>query len=279
DSEHTPFMGEGSTSSRSTYNLGNAIRIACQNAKNILYSEAAKRLCVEPDELKTRNGNIVVAKSMNNRIKISELFMPYRGRPVNIHGGLAEQGEFIGTSTYLQNYAPEDYDTGQIDKNLAKKGIRHNSFYSYVAKAFEVAVNTETGEVKVLRSYSASDIGKAINPKMCEQQADGGMCMGIGSAIYEFADMHNGKVLNPTFTDYKVPSMTEIPLTDNFKSFLIETKPHKDGPFGAKGIGEGAMIAVEPAITNAVYDAIGARITEIPLTPEKILKALKGMEE
>ena len=279
DTAITPFFGEGSTSSRTTFNLGNAVRLACQDAKHTLLQKAADKLGVSPDELESKERRFCVKANPENNIRISDLFIPFRGKPVDIFGGAAEGGEIIGTATYEQPLVPDNPETGQMDEILAKQGKRINSFYAYVAKAVEVAVNIETGQIKVIRCCGAIDLGKAINPQMCEQQSDGGMHMGIGDALYEEVIIDKGRVLNPNFTDYRIPSADQMPLMENMRSILVESAPHRDAPFGAKGFGEGAMIAMEPAIANAVYDAIGVRIKDLPITSEKVLKALKEKEE
>ncbi len=138
-----------------------------------------------------------------------------------------------------------------------------------------MAVNIETGEVKAIRCFSGIDLGKAINPKICEQQSEGGLMMGIGSALYEEIRMDEGNILNPNFTDYQIPVAIQMPPNENIQSFFVESAPHKDGPYGAKGFAESTNVAVEPAIAAAVYDAVGIRIKDLPITPEKILKALR----
>ena len=136
-------------------------------------------------------------------------------------------------------------------------------------------MNEETGEVKVLRMGSCFDMGYPINPKMCEQQSEGGMAMGIGSALYEVTLLEKGRILNPDFTDYKVPLAAQMPFNENMKSIFVESVPHKDGPFGAKGFAEGVVTGMEPAIANAVYNAVGVRIKELPIAPEKVIRALR----
>ena len=101
------------------------------------------------------------------------------------------------------------------------------------------------------------------------------MAMGIGSALYEETLMQDGRILNPSFTDYRVPLATQIPANENMKSIFVESAPHKDGPFGAKGFAEGVVTGMEPAIANAVYNAVGVRIKELPISPEKVLRALR----
>jgi len=175
----------------------------------------------------------------------------------------------------VQEYTPEDPETGQIDPVAAAQGKRLSASYCYMAKGVEVAVNTETGQVKVLSCVAANDMGQPINPKMIEQQAEGSIGMGIGDTLYEEMKMDNGVVTNPNFTDYRMPSATQMPPNDKVKTIIVAV-PHKDGPFGAKaGFGEGAMLGMQSAIANAIYNAVGVRIKDLPITPEKIRQALK----
>jgi len=218
-----------------------------------------------------------VKNNPEKMINVGELYAPYQNRPPKIFSGVADKGgEIMGKADYKTDCIPDDPVTGQLDPELAKKGKRLNTFYTYVAKGIEVAVNVETGEVKVLRCYGAVDLGKAINPKMCEQQSEGGMVMGIGSALYEETRMDKGQVLNPNFTDYRAPLAAQLPPNHEMKSIFVESAPHKEGPFGAKGFSEGVVAGMEPAIANAVYDAVGVRIKDLPITPEKVLKALRN---
>lgn len=171
---------------------------------------------------------------------------------------------------YIEGVTDEDFETGQ--------GTKLTASYGYAAQAVEVAVDTETGIVKVLRWVNAFDMGTPINPKLCEGQMEGGAGMGIGSALYEELVMDNGKILNPGFRDYRFPSTKEIPSGNNMKSMTVEA-PHREGPFGAKGAGEAAMTPSAPAIANAIYNAAGVRITDLPITPEKVLKALRASKK
>lgn len=259
----TPYFGHGSTSSRTTFNLGNAVRRACDAAKREILERASARLEAPPEVMAIGNMEVYVKSHPNRKIKVRELFSSGNG------------GEIVGTADYKTDCIADDPSTGQLDPVLAGEGKRFMAFYAYAAKAVEVAVNTESGEVKVLRCHGAIDLGKAINPKICEQQSEGGMAMGIGSALYEETLMQDGRILNPSFTDYRVPLATQMPANENMKSIFVESAPHKDGPFGAKGFAEGVVTGMEPAIANAVYNAVGVRIKELPISPEKILRALR----
>jgi CO/xanthine dehydrogenase Mo-binding subunit len=274
DTLYTPYFAEGSSSSRSTYNLGNALRLACQKAKQDLFTRAAVRLKCLPDNLDIRDKTVFVRSNPLKNIEISDLFFPFRGKNPKVFGGGAVDGEIIASGTYIQDHTREDPETGLLDPLLANRGKRARAFCVHFAKAVEVGVNVETGEVKILRLFTANDIGKAINPKLCEQQAEGGSVMGIGAALYEEMVMLQGSVQNDNLHDYRIPSIRQIPDLNEFKSWFIQSIPHKDGPFGAKGFGEAALVSIEPAIGNAIYDAIGVRITDLPITPERILKAL-----
>jgi xanthine dehydrogenase molybdenum-binding subunit len=152
-----------------------------------------------------------------------------------------------------------------------------NSTYSSPPTAAyfaEVEVDTETYEVKVLKFVTAMDCGKAINPMSVEGQCEGGIQNGLGAGLTEnyVYDEKTGKPLSLNYTTYKMPGALDMP--DETKIIIID-KPDPKGPYGAKGVGEPALVGIAPAIANAVYDAIGVRIYDQPITPEKILKAMK----
>ena len=143
--------------------------------------------------------------------------------------------------------------------------------YAYGTHGVEVEVDRETGQVKILKYIAAHDVGRAINPMLIEGQVYGGAAMGIGYALTEQLVLKNGKVINPDFRDYKILTAADVP---NIEAVVIETDD-PFGPFGAKGIGEPGLVPTAPAIANAIYDAVGVRIKELPITPEKVLAALK----
>ena len=180
---------------------------------------------------------------------------------------LEDRAEIIGSATFWGRPSTEDIETGQ--------GERLAISYAYGAQAVEVAVDMETGLVKILRIYSAFDNGKTINPKMCEAQMEGGAVMGIGCALYEgFIIDDKGVLQNPNFHDYKICSTRDVPSGDNIRVAFVEST-HKEGPYGAKGVSESAMCPTAPAIANAIYNAIGIRLKHLPMTPERILRAIK----
>jgi len=146
--------------------------------------------------------------------------------------------------------------------------------YTYGAHAIEVSVDTDTGEVKVLRSVAAHDVGQCINPAAVEGQIEGGAQNGQGYALSEEMLYEEGRLVTPSFSEYLMPTSMDVPKVE---CIVLESRSGV-GPFGAKGIGEPAMTPVAPAIANAVADAIGVRVHEMPITPERVIKALKNAQ-
>ena len=159
------------------------------------------------------------------------------------------------------NTAPPDLKTGYGN---------YCPTYSFGVHVAEVEVDRETGKVKVIKVTTVHDVGKALNPLLIEGQVEGGVSMGMGYALLEKLQWENGQTLNPNFCTYKVVNSTEIP---PIEIRLLETMD-PDGPFGAKGVGEPTVIPTAPAIANAIAHAVGVRIKDLPITPDKIVKAL-----
>ena len=279
DTARTPLFGNGSTSSRTTFTLGNAVISACNDLKKRVFELAAPKLNANPDDLDTAHMAVFVRSDPERRMEIADLFVQYMGRPLHLYGGTPLEGrEMIGTGSYEGKILPDNPETGQLDPGKAAAGGRNKGFFTYTAKAVEVKVNTETGEVFVTKCYNAVDLGRAINPKICEQQIEGGSVMGIGTALYEETQFKDGRVMNPNLTDYRIPLAFQLPSNAEMKSILIETAPHKEGPYGAKGYAEAVAIGTESAIVDAVEDAVGVRITDLPISGEKVLKALRELQ-
>jgi CO/xanthine dehydrogenase Mo-binding subunit len=144
--------------------------------------------------------------------------------------------------------------------------------YAYGSQGVEVEVDIETGEVKILRMAAAHDVGKVLNPQALKGQMYGALAQGIGYALYEQVQSHEGRIMNPNFRDYKIPTIHEMDFPIDLE--FIETND-SFGPFGAKGVGEPGLVPTAPAIANAIYNAVGIRIRDLPITPEKILEAIK----
>jgi CO/xanthine dehydrogenase Mo-binding subunit len=244
----------GSTSAtRQTFFTGNAVKEAAEGLLSNIYHYASLNFTTNHVDLGIKDGYIFRNDDPNNRLSYWELAEKVKKRGDSLK---AEASFFPHTDK-------PDPKTGQGEKVYVA--------YTFVTQVVEVEVDTDTGIVQVLNVYTTADIGKAINPQNVEGQIEGGTVQGIGMALMEEQVIKEGITLNPDLTGYLVPTSMDTP---HFATRLVENED-SGGPFGAKGIGEPATIATTPAIANAIYDAIGVRIYELPITPEKILKALK----
>lgn len=252
DTSRTPDSGTAAAS-RQTYNTGNAVKLAMEAFKKKLF-EIAK------DELKL---NTSIGLEIKNKVVFLKIFPQKRISFKEIAENLKNKGEIlIVTESFVAQTTEMDIETGQ--------GAPYWP-YTFNCYGVEVEVDTETGKVDIIKAICAQDVGRAINPSMVEGQIDGGFVMGVGYTLFEDLGLNNGRIKNNKFSKYIIPTSLDIP---EIEKIIIE-QPESTGPFGAKGIGEPVMIPVAPAILNAIYDAVGVRITELPATPEKILKAIK----
>ncbi|HWR33882.1 MAG TPA: molybdopterin cofactor-binding domain-containing protein, partial [Chitinophagaceae bacterium] len=166
------------------------------------------------------------------------------------------------------------YISPKLGGDFKGAGAGLSPSYSFGAVAAEVKVDTETGAVKVLNIWGAHDCGKAINPLAVEGQLEGSWHMGMGQAMSEQIKYFNGLILNSNFLDYKIPTSLDTP---PIQTNIIETND-PEGPFGAKECGEGALHPVIPAIANAIFNAVGVRITKLPISAEEVLHKMKSSE-
>ena len=253
DSKLTPYdWGPGA--SRSTYVSGNAVKKAAAQAKQVLFEIAAEELKVLPESLASAGGYIFVDDFPERKLAISAVAkkaLRVKGRPP-IGAGDFNPSTTIGL----------DKETGHGKPYAA---------YVFATQIAEVEVDTETGQVEILKITAVHDCGTAINPMMVEGQVEGGVAMGVGCAMMEEMVVEQGRVKNPQLTDYVVPTALDVP---EIVTMIVE-RPEPTGPFGAKGVGECAPLPTAPAIVNAIQDAVGVRIRDLPATPEKILKALE----
>lgn len=160
-----------------------------------------------------------------------------------------------------------------VEVILGKASFEPSQAPPFAAQFAEVEVDIETGQVRVLRLVAAHDVGLALNPTIVEGQIEGALHHGIGYALTEKMALESGVVLNPSFADYKLLTALDMPSVEAL--FVESLDP--TGPFGAKGVGEPGLVATAPAIANAIYHAVGVRIRSLPITPEKLLRALKGL--
>jgi CO/xanthine dehydrogenase Mo-binding subunit len=248
DTLHTPWDW-AAIGSRATWNTGNALIRACQDVKQQLFKLAARQLEVCYEDLELCGGIIYYKLDPSKAISLANL--------------LTEDG-MSGRGTY--RYKAPDADVRPQEELTAA--------WSYQVYGVEVGVNLETGQVKVLRVGTAVDIGRPINWKMCEGQIEGGIGMGIGTSIYERLVVESGRVINPFFYSYHIPTATEVPSGESIKSLAVKSL-HPDGPYGAKAIGELTLLPFAAAVANAVFDAVGVRIKQAPLTRERVFDALR----
>jgi len=257
DTDVTPY-DQSTTSSRSTFSMGNAVRGVALDLKQQLLALAAAQLEAAVEDLELWDGCVSVKGSPGRALTYADVIRGCFG---------AGLGALLGHSTFQTQGGKLDPATGQG---------KASAFWFAAACGADVEVDIETGSVTIRRMAMAVDVGRAIHPLNCDMQNEGSLMMGLGTTLYEELLFDNGQPTNPTFLDYGLPTFLEMPT--QFQSILVET-PHREGPFGAKGVGEVGLPAVAAAVGNAVCDAVGVRITELPITPEKVLRALTERRE
>lgn len=258
DSDLTP-LDLGSYSSRVTFMAGNAALQAAREMKAKVNKAASDLLKVPEDRLTNRENIIFDSQNPETRIDFEE---------VVIHA-LGTQG---GTLVTKGSYTPPPEAKGG---KFRGSGVGPGPAYSYSAQVAEVSVDPETGIVTVHRIVAAHDCGRALNPLTVEGQIEGSVSMGLGQAMTEEVLFDQGLTMNPNLLEYKTPGILDSPVIEA----LIVESAEKEGPFGAKECGEGSLAAVIPAVGNAIYDAVGIRLNELPFSPEKVLRALKQKEK
>lgn len=253
DSDITP-LGFGAYSSRVTLMGGNASKMAGEEIKKQVIEAASKLLKIEPDKLITKNNLVYEIDNPDNSIDWSEA----------AQNRFSEKGPLIGKG----HYSPPE-GLGGTYKGAA---VGTSPAFSFSASVCEVEVDMETGKVKVLNFWDAHDCGTAINPMAVEGQVEGAIVMGMSETLLEDEIFDSrGKMLNADLHNYLIATSAETP---NIDSTIVDSY-EPEGPFGAKEVGEGATLPILGAIANAVADAIGVRIFELPITPEKVLKAIR----
>jgi len=256
DTDVTPY-DKSTSSSRTTFHMGQAAQKAAQEIRNQLFEVGAKKLEARIEDLELCDGALRVKGVPEKRLTIPELFKAKFGASV---------GSLFGGHCF--------HTEGGLNPKTGKG--KAAVFWFFSACGAEVEVDVETGKARVLRAVTAVDAGKAIHPRQCGLQNEGSFLSGMGSALFEEMVYDNGQPINSNFLEYMLPSMEDHPR--EFISLLVET-PHPEGPFGAKGVGEAALPPVAPAIGNAVANALGGlRIRDLPIKPDKIVAALLNKE-
>jgi CO/xanthine dehydrogenase Mo-binding subunit len=260
DTKYSPYEWQ-TVASRITWSTGNAVRTAALDAKRQILEIVAGQWGENPKDLDIKEGVVFSYRTEEEQpLKgmviyglPNENFEGWKGGPI------VGQGKFM--PTYVTNL---DFETGQ--------GTRAVVHYTVGAQAVDLEVDTETGEVEILRIASVYDVGKAINPDLIRTQIEGGAVHGMSSAFEGLKFDEKGRPLNPNLVDYRIATAMDIPR--EIHGDFVET-PVEDGPWGARGVGEHVMVQTAPAMANALYDALGVRFSELPLSAEKIYLALQ----
>jgi CO/xanthine dehydrogenase Mo-binding subunit len=244
DTKVTPY--DSSTgSSRSTTLMGTAVQTAARDLKQQFIKIAAQTLGVKPSQVQVVEGALIAGEA---RLSFREAF--------ERHFGKGSGGEMIGRG----EAGPEITDN------------KLPVFWEVGMGTAEVAIDRETGAVKLKKFISVADVGKAIHPEHCVAQEEGAAMQGIGHTFFEQLVYDNGQLVNPNLVDYRVPTFDEIP--EEFHTVLVENGDGP-GPFGVRGMAEGGILSVAPSVCNAIDRATGVRIKDLPLTPERVWRALR----
>jgi CO/xanthine dehydrogenase Mo-binding subunit len=238
DTDVTPY-DMGTLGSRSTFHMGHAVRLAAEDAKAKLAALAAET-GVPP----------------GTNLPIAELFRRKYGM---------QAGTVVGSGSYLPSYVSPDHATGQTPNATP--------FWMVGGSAAEIEIDTETGKIRVLRLVTVADAGTPVNPKIVETQLTGAAIQHLGMTLFENMEFTDGQLRNPNFAEYKIPGIRDLP--EHLSGEIVDAV-QQSGPYGAKGVGETGTFAVAPAIANAIHDAVGVRLMELPITPEAVYRALRA---
>jgi CO/xanthine dehydrogenase Mo-binding subunit len=241
DTDITPY-DMGTLGSRSLFHMGHAVRLAAEEARAKI--KAMAREAGEPE---------------GSNIPLAELFKKRYGM---------QAGNIVGTGIYKPDYVPPDPATG-LTPNATP-------FWMCAAAGAEVEVDTQTGQVRMARLITVVDCGRPVNPKIVETQISGGSLMQLGFTLFEKMHIDAGQVTNASLADYKIPGMLDVPEVMENEAVAAH---QSNGPFGAKGVGETSTFCVSPAIANAIEDACGVRLMELPLNAETVLRALRAKDD
>lgn len=255
DTGSTPDSGPVSAS-RSTYVQGNSVLKACRDLKNSMADLAGHLLQVPGQQIEFKGGKVF--NSLDQSVNIS-----FR----SLAGEMFKRGQRVRGSGY------HNITTGDVNPETSQGDAY--ATYAWASQLAEVEVDTDTGQVTVLRLVSATDAGKAINPRMVEAQIEGGAIQGLGFALMEEMKVEEGVFKNSKLSTYLIPTAADVPMTEP----LIVEVNDPTGPFGAKGVAEPATIPTAPAIFNAIANALGKRVHGTPASPENLLRLLGKIED
>ena len=238
--------------------MGHSVRLAAEDARKELMTRAAEMLEADVEDLKTESERVFIASTPERGLSYSDV-----ARAANIFKG----GPIVGKGSFSAPQPPPVMDNIEGSTMV---GFPTHGFVTHMA---EVEVDEETGEVEVIRLVCSHDIGQIVNIGGLEGQIEGGVTQGFGFALVEEMVFEGGTLANGTMVDYKIPNILDVP---PIEPHFVE-KPDPGGPYGAKGVAEAVLVPTAPAIASAVFNAVGARITDLPITPDKVLQALKKL--
>ena len=262
DTDFTPYDWQ-TVASRFVVMGGNAVIDAARDCLDQIKEVASRALDVSEEDLVCENSEVRVRNRPDLKLDYRKIVLGYVYDNGNSIGG-----PVIGRGRYIaKGLTHLDPETGQGLPALN---------WTYGAHGVVVEVDTDTGEVRLLKIASAFDAGKVLNEQQCRTQVIGGVIQGMGSALMEKFVFQDGRLLNNSFVDYKIPTAKDVP--PEMQQFFVET-PHPEGPYGARGIAEHPMISVPGAMGNAVANALGVELFDLPLDPERIYLALKRRQE
>jgi len=235
--------------------VGNASIDAATNLKTILLEAAAKKLEVKPEDVECL-GEVYRAGTQDEGLTFNEVVKA----ALEGTGTITVKGNF---DTLPESWGTKKYRGGAISGSMA---------YAYAAQVVEVSIDPETFDITVVKVWAAQDVGKALNPLAVEGQIEGSVWMGMGQAISEGTQYHNGLGITNSMLDYRVPTIVESPPIE--VGIIESIDPH--GPFGAKEAGETSLISFIPAFTNAIADALGVRPLDLPVTPDRLMELVEN---
>jgi CO/xanthine dehydrogenase Mo-binding subunit len=256
DTALTPLAGT-TTATRQLYMSGNATLMAAQEVRKTLLVKAGKMMEMDPERLDLVDREVVDKEGSDKNLPLVDVVRACASDGLPLYNVALYKAPFRNLTQFKRIEGPVFPD------------------FTYGTHAVEVAVDEGTGGVKVLKLIACYDVGRAINRLSVEGQLEGGAIYGMGYGLMEEIIIENGVIKTPSFSEYLLPTSLDAP---EVQTILLESGDGV-GPFGAKGVGEPSLNSIAPAIANAVYDAIGVRIFDLPLTPEKIVKALKSKDK
>ncbi|TVR41984.1 MAG: xanthine dehydrogenase family protein molybdopterin-binding subunit [Bacteroidia bacterium] len=261
DTDRNPYEWQ-TVASHVTWGCGNAVKLAAVDARNQILALVSRTHYFPVETLFLEDEQVKCMTRPDFSLPLKDFVIA----GIQMEDGTFKGGPIIGRGVFMPEYASTKANPE------TSQGGHPNVHYTVGAAAAIIEIDRRTGKVKVKKIVEAVDCGKAINPDLVKGQITGGILQGISTVLYEEMKFdHRAKMLNPNFTDYKIPTSLDLP--DEVVPIIIEV-PEPDGPYGARGMGEHTMIPVAPMIANAIEDALGIRIRSMPITSEKICLAI-----